>query len=135
METIKTRASAGRRLAGAGLWVLQVMAAGTFLMAAMGKFTGAEPSASTFAAIGLGDWFRYLVAVLEVAGAVALLVPPLSGAAGLALAVMMVGAVATEAFVSGGPIAFPLVLLVMCAVIAWGRGDRTMRLWERVTGR
>ncbi|MFD2350120.1 hypothetical protein ACFSTC_13410 [Nonomuraea ferruginea] len=46
------------------------------LMAAMGKFTGAEPSVSTFEAIGWGDWFRYLVAVLEVAVAVCLLAPP-----------------------------------------------------------
>ncbi|MFC5814266.1 DoxX family protein [Nonomuraea harbinensis] len=134
MEKIETRPSAGRRLAGAGLWVLQVVMAGMLLMAAMGKFTGAEPSVSTFEAIGWGDWFRYLVAVLEVAVAVCLLAPPLAGTAALAGAGLMAGAVLTEAFVSGGPVALPLVLLVVSGVIAWGRRDRTDRLWRSLAG-
>ncbi|MFG1942551.1 DoxX family protein [Nonomuraea sp. NPDC048826] len=127
METIKTR-----RLAGAGLWVLQVVAAGCFLLAALGKFAGAEPSVSTFEAIGWGDWFRQLVGVLEVAGAVALLVPALAGAAALALTGLMAGATLSEAFVSGGPVVVPLALLVVSGVIAWGRRERTAWLWEAV---
>ncbi|MFD0471445.1 DoxX family protein [Nonomuraea thailandensis] len=83
------------------LWILQIAGAGFFVMAALGKFAGAEPSVSTFEAIGLGDWFRIAVGVLEVAGAVALLVPRLAGVAALALAGLMAGAVLTEAFVSG----------------------------------
>lgn len=115
-----------------GLWVLQVIAALTFLLAAVGKFTGAEPSASTFEAIGWGVWFRHLVGVVEVAGGAALLVPALAGVAAMVLAGLMAGAVVTEAFVSGGPVAVPLVLLVVSGLIAWGRSDRTAVLWERV---
>ncbi|MDA0636179.1 DoxX family protein [Nonomuraea sp. MCN248] len=135
MKMIQTRPSTGRRLAGAGLWVLQVVAAGVFLMAALGKFTGAEPSASTFEALGWGEWFRYLVGAVEVVGAVALLVPALSGAAALAFTGLMAGATLTEAFVSGGPVAMPLALLVISGVIAWGRRDRTVRLWRSVSRR
>ncbi|TYB57918.1 DoxX family protein [Nonomuraea sp. PA05] len=104
-------------------------------MAALGKFAGAEPSVSTFEAIGFGDWFRVLVGVLEVAGAVALLVPRLAGVAGLALAGLMAGAVVTEAFVSGGGVVLPLGLLVLCLVVAWGRRRETERLWSGVAGR
>ncbi|MFB4270770.1 DoxX family protein [Nonomuraea sp. GTA35] len=117
------------------MWILQIVVAGFFVMAALGKFAGAEPSASTFEAIGLGDWFRVVIGVLEVAGAVALLVPRLAGAAGLALAGLMAGAVLTEAFVSGGWVVLPLALLVLCLLIAWGRRESTARLWSAVAGR
>ncbi|WP_344472529.1 DoxX family protein [Nonomuraea monospora] len=116
------------------MWVLQVVVAGFFVVAALGKFAGAEPSASTFAAIGFGDWFRVLVGVLEVAGAVALLVPRLAGVAGLALAGLMAGAVVTEAFVSGGGVVLPLVLLLLCLVVAWGRRKETKQVWSAVAG-
>ncbi|MCF6472599.1 DoxX family membrane protein [Nonomuraea sp. MG754425] len=117
------------------MWVLQIVVAGVFVVAALGKFAGAEPSASTFAAIGLGDWFRILIGVLEVAGVVGLLVPRLAGLAGLALAGLMAGAVLTEAFVSGGGVVLPLILLVLCLVIAWGRRQNTALLWSAVAGR
>ncbi|NBE99945.1 DoxX family protein [Nonomuraea sp. KC401] len=117
------------------LWILQVVVAGFFLMSAMGKFSNVEPAKSTFEAIGFGDWFRNLVAVLEVAGAAALFVPRLAGPAGLALAGLMVGATLTESFVSGGGVVMPLATLVLCAVIAWGRWESTTRLWAAVTRR
>jgi hypothetical protein len=112
-----------------------VLAAGFFLLAAGGKLTGAEPSASTFEAIGWGDWFRNLVGVLEIAGVVALLVPLLAGLAALAFTGLMAGAVVTEAFVTGGGVVMPLVLLVVSAVIAWGRRDSIVRLRALVTQR
>ncbi|WP_063780918.1 DoxX family protein [Nonomuraea sp. SBT364] len=120
-----------RKVGSAALWVLQVVAAGWFVMSALAKFGGAEPAASTFEAIGWGDWFRYLVGVLEVAGAVALLVPRLAGLAGLAFVGLMAGAAVTEAFVSGGGVVLPLALLVVSAVIAWGRRRSTAKLLRR----
>ncbi|WP_219508333.1 DoxX family protein [Nonomuraea ceibae] len=121
------------KVGGFALWVLQVVAAGWFVMGALAKFAGAEPAASTFEAIGWGDWFRQLVGVLEVAGAVALLVPALAGLAGLAFVGLMAGAVVTEAFVSGGSVVLPLALLVVSGVIAWGRRRSTARLLRRLT--
>ncbi|MFC4123249.1 DoxX family protein [Nonomuraea zeae] len=128
-------ATTGGRVLNVALWVLQVAVAGFFLMSAMGKFTNAEPAASTFEAIGLGDWFRHLVAVLEVAGAAALFVPRLAGTAALAFVGLMCGATLTEAFVSGGGVFLPLLLLVLSAVIAWGRRASIAALWARLTGR
>ncbi|SDM10841.1 DoxX-like family protein [Nonomuraea maritima] len=130
MTTTRPTTSPVRNIA---LWVLQIAVAGYFLMSAMAKFTNVEPAASTFEAIGFGDWFRHLTGVLEVAGAVALVVPPLAGLAGLALAVLMVFATLTEAFVSKGGVVTPLVLLVLCALIAWSRRSATARLRPRIS--
>ncbi|MET7335128.1 DoxX family protein [Nonomuraea sp. NPDC005650] len=129
-----TTPTTGRRAANVALWALQVVVAGFFVMSAVSKFANAEPSASTFEAIGWGDWFRYFVGVLEVAGAVALFVPRLAGVAGLAFAGLAVCATLTEVFVSGGSVVLPLVLLALCAVIAWGRRESTARLWAQVAG-
>jgi hypothetical protein len=132
IEAKDLRRSRTRNIA---LWVLHVLAAACFLLAAAGKLTGAEPSASTFEALGWGDWFRNLVGVLEIVGVVALFVPLLTGLAALAFAVLMAGAVATEAFVTGGGVVLPLILFVVSAVIAWGRRDSIARLRALVTRR
>jgi putative oxidoreductase len=126
------RKTAARRMIDVALWILQVPVAGFFMMSAMAKFTNVEPAASTFEAIGFGDWFRYLVGMLEVAGAVALLVPRLAGLAGLAFAGLTVCATLTELFVAGGGVVLPLVLLMLSVMIAWGRRASTIRLWALV---
>ncbi|MEV5897905.1 DoxX family protein [Nonomuraea fuscirosea] len=133
--TTSTRRGATGRVRNIALWGLQIVLAGFFLMSALGKFGNAEPASSTFAAIGWGDWFRNLTGALEVAGAVALLVPRLAGVAGLAFVGLTACAALAEAFVSGGGVFLPLIVLVLCAVIAWGRRDSTARLWAAVSGR
>ncbi|MEU6714303.1 DoxX family protein [Nonomuraea sp. NPDC046802] len=120
-----------RTITNIALWALQVIVAGFFLMSAVAKFTDAEPAASTFEEIGWGDWFRYLIGVLEAVGVVGLLIPRLAGAAGLGLAGLMVGATLTEAFVTGGGVVLPLALLVLSAVIAWGRREGVRALVAR----
>lgn len=125
----------GGRFRNVALWVLQVLAALWFLMAALGKVTGEVHSVVTFDAIGFGDWFRYLIAVLEVAGAVALFVPRLVGVAALAFVGLLVGAVLIQAFVVGSGVVMPVPLLVVAALIAWGRWSSTRQLWALVTRR
>ncbi|MEV1176276.1 DoxX family protein [Nonomuraea sp. NPDC049784] len=132
--TTAQKTGATGRVRNIAFWVLQAVVAGLYLMSAIGKFSNAEPAASTFEAIGWGDWFRNLVGVLETAGAVALFVPPLAGAAALAFVVLMVCATLTEQFVSGGGVVLPLALLVLSAAIAWGRRASTARLWARISG-
>src|SRR6266480_6840567 len=84
------------------LWVLQIGAAGMFLMVGFLKLSGNAQLVGLFQAIGLGQWFRYLTGSLEVLGAVLLLVPRTSGLGALLLAGVMLGAVATHLFVVGG---------------------------------
>ena len=60
-----------------------------------------------------------MVGVLEVAGAVGLLIPLLSSLAALRLAAVMVGAAMTNQFLLEESPWLPLALLVVAAVIAW----------------
>ena len=111
------------------LWVLQVLMAAAFVMAAVTKFTGYPDTVETFQQIGLGDWFMYLIAALELAGAVGLLIPRLSGLAGLALVGLLIGAVVTQLLVAEPVTAvIPGVYLIVVGAIAWGRRARTAEL-------
>jgi hypothetical protein len=82
-----------------------------------------------FDRIGFGDWYMYLVGALELAGAVALLIPLLSGLAGLAFIGLMTGAFLTQLLaLDGENAATPLIVMVIVAIIAWGRRRETARL-------
>jgi len=113
------------------LWVLQIGAAAMFLMAGFSKLSGAPQMVDMFSVIGLGQWFRYLTGSMEVIGALMLLIPRLSGVGALLLVCVMIGAVITHLFVIGGSPVMAIVLLVVSAIIAWGRRDRTLRLLGR----
>src|SRR5882672_6858698 len=108
------------RIINVGLWILQIGAAGMFLMVGF------------FDAIGFGQWFRYVTGSLEVLGAVLLLIPRLSGLGALLLVGAMLGAVATHLFVVGGSPLGAIILLIVTGVIAWGRRKRTMNLLAEI---
>jgi len=110
------------------LWVLQIAAAGMFLMVGFLKLSGNAQLVGLFEAIGLGQWFRYLTGTLEVAGAFLLLIPRTSGFGALMLAGVMIGAVVTHLFIVGGSPLMAVILLVVTGVVAWGRRQRTMDL-------
>ncbi len=126
-----TRAQGTGKAANVALWVLQIAAAAMLGMAGFAKLAGDPQMVAMFDVIGLGQWFRYLTGGLEVLGAILLLVPALAGVGALMLAGVMAGAVLTHLFVVGGSPAIPLVLLVVLAVIAYARRDRTLRLLGR----
>src|SRR6266498_5489757 len=87
-------ASTGK-IINVGLWILQIGAAGMFLMVGFLKLSGDPQLVGLFEAIGLGQWFRYLTGSLEVLGAILLLIPRTSGLGALMLAGVMAGAVMT----------------------------------------
>ncbi|AYN41880.1 DoxX family protein [Streptomyces dangxiongensis] len=83
----------------------------------------AHPSAvEAFDKIGWGSGAMYTIGALELAGAVALLIPVLQSVAALALGALMVGAfiVQLTAF-DGQNAATPLILVVPLLLIAWVR--------------
>jgi hypothetical protein len=68
-----------------------------FLAAAAGpKLLGEAYAVEMFVQTGAADPLRYLVGVLELAGAIGLLVPRLAGLAALGLVGVMIGAVLTQ---------------------------------------
>lgn len=110
------------------LWVVRVALAAEFLYSGYLLFSGGHTE-QVFAEIGLGQWLRYVTGVLEVAGAIGLLIPRLGGPSALLLAGVMVGASVTELFIlaNGGPV-LPLILLIVCATLAWFLQDQTRAL-------
>jgi putative oxidoreductase len=104
------------------LWVLQIAVAAMFVAAAVPKLAGAPMMVQEFDALGFGQWFRYLTAVLEIGGAALLIVPALAGVGALVLAVVMVGAIVAHVLVLGGTALPAIVLLAATLTIAWLRG-------------
>jgi uncharacterized membrane protein YphA (DoxX/SURF4 family) len=81
---------------------VQVVLAGMFLLAGGSKLAGAVAMVALFDAVGVGQWFRYLTGGIEVASAVALLVPSLAAFGAVVLVATMVGAIATHLLIIGG---------------------------------
>jgi putative oxidoreductase len=117
------------KIINVGLWILQIGAAGMFLMVGFLKLSGDPQLVGLFETIGLGQWFRYLTGSLEVLGAVLLLVPRLSGLGALLLVPVMLGAVATHLLIVGGSPLMAIILLGATSIVAWGRRERTMNLF------
>jgi putative oxidoreductase len=133
-EPTTLRTTRGRAL-GVALWALQALLALQFAAGGFLKAVGDPAMVGVFAAIGVGQWFRYLVAGLEIAGALGLLVPRLSGPAALGLVGLMAGAVATNALVLSTSPLLPIALLLVAALVAWGRRERTRAVLGYLGGR
>lgn len=114
------------------LWVLQIALAVQFAFAGISKVTGNELMVDMFTDIGAGQWLRVVVGLLEIAGAVGLLIPMLCGLAGLGIAALMVGATITNVFVLETNTAITIVLFVVAVAVAWGRRRRTAELAGRL---
>lgn len=101
-------------------WIIAGVLAALFLLASLGKLTGAMTE--MFGAWGYAPWFAYLIGVLELAGAVGLLIPRFSRFAILGLECIMLGAVYTHLVHDEGLRALvPVVYLVFLAVLWWLR--------------
>ena len=126
-ETQGGSATGRGRVLNVALWVLQVLLALQFAMAGLVKVIGDPAMVEMFATIGIGQWFRYVVGALEIAGAVGVLIPRFSGLAALGLVCLMAGATFTNLFVLGAGPLLTIFLLVVSGLVALGRWPRTGR--------
>lgn len=102
------------------LWTLQVLLAAYFVYSAALLF--GDGLVGKFTEIGFGQWLRYLTGALELAGAIGLVIPFLSGPAALGLAGVMAGAVGTELFLlADGDASLPATLGGLALVVAAAR--------------
>jgi len=101
--------------------------AGMFLLAGGSKLLGAPAMVALFDTIGIGQWFRYATGLIEVASAIALLVPSTAVFGALALVPTMVGAVATQLFIVGASAIPPAVLLLGAVAVVWVRRHQIVR--------
>jgi putative oxidoreductase len=114
------------RAAHRALWVLQILMGVFFIVAsAAPKFAGEAYAVQIFTEIGAGQWFRYLIGAIELAGGIGLMVPRLAGPAAVGLMGLMIGAGYTQAVVLDAPVMVttPAILFVLAAVVAWGRRE------------
>jgi putative oxidoreductase len=127
-QTPATRATR-RRVLTIALWALQALLTIMFAMAGLAKVFGDPAMVEMFATFGIGQWFRYVVGALEIAGAVVVLIPQLSGLAALGLLCLMAGATLTNVLVLGTSPLLPIALMLVSALVAWGRWPRTRALF------
>src|SRR5437867_427236 len=88
------------------IWILSVLLAAVFATTGISKLVGREPIGLQAAAMrGFPTWIRSVVGIVELAGALALLVPPVASIAAAMLALLMIPATITQ-WISGEPGAF-----------------------------
>jgi uncharacterized membrane protein YphA (DoxX/SURF4 family) len=117
------------RAANVGLWTLQVLLAAVYALSAFGKLSAEAQNVAGFQAMGLGNTGMYIIGSLELAGAIAMFIPRLTGLAALCFVALMTGAVIMTLAIGGGALAaIPATVGVVAAVVAWGRRDSTRRL-------
>src|SRR5256885_12566419 len=111
------------------LWLIQGLLAALFLFA--GGFKLALPLAALAKLSPLPDPFLKFIGVCEVSGALGLILPGLvrvreglTPLAAAGLVVIMLGATIVTVATQGlAPAALPLVVGILAATIAWGRGE------------
>ena len=101
------------------VWTLRVLLAMAFGAAGAAKLAGAAPMVQIFDLIGIGQWFRVVTGIVEVGGAVLLLVPAAGFFGGLLLCVTMVFAVATHLLAIGGSPVPAIVLGALSGFVAY----------------
>ena len=92
-----------------------------FVVAGVVKLSGMAFMVELFASLGLGQWLRYVTAVVELTGGVLLIVGHMEYLAALALAVIMVGATAASIIVFDRSPIPPGLTFVALVLLAWKR--------------
>ena len=126
--------AARRRGARIALRGVQVILALFFAVAsALPKLIAHTSAAEAFDEMGWGHAGMYAIGILELAGAVALLVPVLQSVAATALSALMVGAFVVQlTYFDGENAATPLILMVPLLLVAWARRGHNAELLRLV---
>jgi uncharacterized membrane protein len=106
------------------VWVPQIALALAIAAGGALKLAGQPAMVEMFTTIGAGQWFRYAVGTLELAGAVGLLIPRLAALAAAGLTALLAGATVTNVAILDEPPYLPLAYLVVAAAIARVRRPR-----------
>ncbi len=118
-----------------GAWILQGVVAIAFFAAGAAKLAGAVFMVQLFEQIGVGQWFRYVTGLVEVAGALALIYPGLASIGGLWLGGTMFFGVLTHLFVLHSSPVPAIVLGLLNALIVYLRRDELASLLRLIAKR
>jgi uncharacterized membrane protein YphA (DoxX/SURF4 family) len=109
------------------IWALSIVLAGIFLLTGVPKLLGMETVALQAAAMrGFPGFMRTIVGIVEIFGAIGLLIPATASFAALVLAVVMVPATLTQYASGEGSVYVPIVLLLLLLLVAWRRNPKAV---------
>ena len=103
------------------LWTLRILLAVLVLYQGIDKFSDRRLWLRIFEEIGFGQWFRYFTGVVEISGALMLLIPKATLVAVGLLGCTMIGALIVHVFVIGvgsQTVFVGILLLMLCAIVA-----------------
>jgi uncharacterized membrane protein YphA (DoxX/SURF4 family) len=109
-------------------WVIQILLAVFYVLAASGKLISRPQVIGMFRHWGFPDKFYLLIGVVELLGAIGLLIPRIAGYAAAGLIVLMIGAGATHLVNGEGlQVLRPLIFIVFLAVVVYLRRPGTSK--------
>jgi uncharacterized membrane protein YphA (DoxX/SURF4 family) len=111
-------------------WIAQILLAAAFLAAGGAKLAGLPMMVQIFDQMGIGQWFRIVTGVVEVVGAVALLVPGFAALGAAWLGTTMFFAVLTHFFIFHTSAMPALVLLALNVLVVWLRRDQLVAVLD-----
>jgi uncharacterized membrane protein YphA (DoxX/SURF4 family) len=110
------------------VWILSVLLAAVFATTGISKLIGVEPIRLQAAAMrDFPAWIRIVVGVVEVAGALSLLIPAVAAFAAAMLALLMIPATITQWISGEAGVFVPITLLVLLLIVAWRRNPAVVQ--------
>jgi uncharacterized membrane protein YphA (DoxX/SURF4 family) len=100
-------------------WVLKTILALIFFAAAGAKIGGAPMMVAEFGKVGLGQWLRYFTAMMEISGAILLLLPGRTAIGAGILACICVGAFFAQLLAIHMDVVHTIVLTAIFLSIVW----------------
>ncbi|MFD9501703.1 DoxX family protein [Streptomyces sp. NPDC060035] len=132
----QTTASPRRGRVAAVLTAARIVLALFFGFSAVAKLVAHESAVESFDRMGWSSGAMYTIGGLETAGAVALLIPLLSGVAAMAFAGLLAGASIVQlTLLDPANAVMPALLIAVVVLIARDRRERTAELVALVRGR
>lgn len=101
------------------LWIVRILLALAFVAAAFFKLSGAPMMVAEFDKVGLGQGFRYLTGVIELASAILIVVPRTVFYGALGILGVCAGAFVAQLGPLHGDVIHVLVLGALAAFVAW----------------
>lgn len=111
-----------------GAWIIQGLLAAAFLAAGGAKLASVPMMVQIFDQIGMGQWFRIVTGLVEVIGAVALVVPGFAALGAAWLGATMFFAVLTHLFILHSSAMPALILLTLNVLVVWLRRDQLVAI-------
>ena len=122
-----SEAKMNEKTKGIILLVIKGLLTLAFVAAGVAKLMGVQMMVDTFDKVGVGQWFRYVTAVIEIGSAILLWLPGRQAIGAGLLVCTMIGATIAHLTVMG-PTAVPAIILgVLAAIVLYAHREQLSR--------